>query len=212
MAMLDCTSVPGLAMSMAWLRMPGQSWAEAAASFVGMWTLMMAAMMLPSLAPVLRRHRLRVGNAWLTLPVAAGYLFVWASAGLAIYPVGACIAELVLENRAIAGWVPLATGASVLLAGLAQFTRWKAKRLACCRSECAHAGMSGWRHGVRHGLRCVSCCGNLMAAGLVVGVINLPAMAAVTGAILLERLCGNRAAHAVGLLASAYGALLIVRP
>jgi len=212
MPMLDCTSMPGLSMSMAWLRLPGQSWVEAAASFVGMWTLMTAAMMLPSLAPVLRRHRLRLGNAWLTLPVAAGYLLVWASAGLAIYPFGACITELILENRVIAGSVPLATGASVLLAGLAQFTRWKAKHLACCRSQGADAGMSGWRHGVRHGLHCVSCCGNLMAAGLVMGVMNLPAMAAVTAAIVFERLCGNRAAHAVGLLASAYGVLLIVHP
>ena len=43
----------GWTMSMVWMRMPGQSWPEAAASFIGMWVVMMVAMMLPSLAPML---------------------------------------------------------------------------------------------------------------------------------------------------------------
>ena len=43
----------GWTMSMPWMRMPGQSWPAAAASFLGMWIVMMAAMMLPSLVPML---------------------------------------------------------------------------------------------------------------------------------------------------------------
>jgi predicted metal-binding membrane protein len=39
-------------MSMAWMRMPGQTWPGAAASFLGMWVVMMVAMMLPSLVPI----------------------------------------------------------------------------------------------------------------------------------------------------------------
>jgi predicted metal-binding membrane protein len=47
----------GWTMSMAWMRMPGQTWSGAAASFLGMWVVMMVAMMLPSLVPMLWRYR-----------------------------------------------------------------------------------------------------------------------------------------------------------
>src|SRR3981189_1145328 len=53
----------GWTMSMAWMRMPGQTWPGAAASFLGMWIVMMVAMMLPSLVPMLRRYRQAVGRA-----------------------------------------------------------------------------------------------------------------------------------------------------
>src|SRR5262245_52267611 len=52
----------GWTMSMAWMRMPGQTWLGAAAAFLGMWEVMMVAMMLPSLVPMLRRYREAV--AW----------------------------------------------------------------------------------------------------------------------------------------------------
>src|ERR1041384_4130259 len=47
----------GWTMSMAWMRMPDQTWLEAAALFLGMWVLMMVAMMMPSLIPLLSRYR-----------------------------------------------------------------------------------------------------------------------------------------------------------
>src|SRR5262249_31347387 len=77
-------------MSMAWMRMPGQTWTGAALAFVAMWLLMMVAMMLPSLIPALSRYRSgldrrgrRVGSGrlWLSLFVGAGYFFVWALVG-----------------------------------------------------------------------------------------------------------------------------------
>src|SRR5688500_18238118 len=52
----------GWTISMAWMRMPGQTWPGAAASFLGMWIVMMVAMMLPSLVPMLRRYRQAVGG------------------------------------------------------------------------------------------------------------------------------------------------------
>src|SRR5258707_6354441 len=52
----------GWMMSMAWMRLPGQSWPGAAASFLGMWIVMMVAMMLPSLVPMLWRYRHAVGG------------------------------------------------------------------------------------------------------------------------------------------------------
>src|SRR5262245_64151527 len=84
----------GWRMSIAWMRMPGQTWPVAAASFLGMWVVMMVAMMLPSLVPMLQRYRRAVGPRGetrlgpLTALVGAGYFFVWTVFGLAAFPVG----------------------------------------------------------------------------------------------------------------------------
>src|SRR5215813_13409329 len=79
----------GWTMSMAWMRMPGQTWPVTAASFLGMWIVMMVAMMLPSLVPMLRRYRQAVGRTGATrlgrqtALVGLGYFFVWTLFGLA---------------------------------------------------------------------------------------------------------------------------------
>src|SRR6516225_6586428 len=84
----------GWTMSMAWMRMPGQTWLGATASFVGMWVVMMVAMMLPCLIPTLWRHRQAVVTkgetrpGWLTALVGVGYFFVWTVFGIVIFPVG----------------------------------------------------------------------------------------------------------------------------
>jgi len=52
----------GWTMSMAWMRMPGQTWPGAAAAFLGIWVVMMAAMMLPALTPMLSRYRQALGG------------------------------------------------------------------------------------------------------------------------------------------------------
>ena len=57
LSMGEMTMPDGSAMSMMWMPMPGQTWAGAAASFVGMWVVMMVPMMLPSLTPMLWRYR-----------------------------------------------------------------------------------------------------------------------------------------------------------
>src|SRR5881396_1936198 len=61
-AMVGMPMPGGWTMSMAWMRMPGQTWPGAAASFLGMWVVMMVAMMLPSLGPMLWRYRQAVGR------------------------------------------------------------------------------------------------------------------------------------------------------
>jgi predicted metal-binding membrane protein len=88
----------GWRMSMAWMRMPGQTWPTATASFLGMWVVMMVAMMLPSLVPMLRRYRIAVGTAGvgrlgrLTLRVGAGYFLVWTLLGV-VAPAGERVAR-----------------------------------------------------------------------------------------------------------------------
>src|ERR1700680_2752350 len=106
----------GWTMSMPWMRMSGQIWLGAAASFVGMWVVMMVAMMLPSLVPMLLRYRrsvrgpdeTRLGRV--TALTGAGYLFVWALFGAAVYPIGLVLTAAEMRWLALARSVPVATG------------------------------------------------------------------------------------------------------
>jgi predicted metal-binding membrane protein len=215
----------GWTMSMAWMRMPGQTWAGAAASFLGMWVVMMAAMMLPSLGPMLWRYRQAVGRTeetrlgWLTALVGVGYFLVWTVFGMAAFPLGVALAAVEMEEPALARAVPTAVGVVVLIAGFLQCTAWKARHLACCREAPgrgrtlpADAG-TAWRHGLRLGLHCSHCCAGLMAILLVSGVMELRAMAVVTAAMTFERLApaGERIARAIGAVAVGAGLLLVAR-
>ena len=216
----------GWTMSMAWMRMPGQTWPGAAASFIGMWVVMMVAMMLPSLVPMLLRYRQALGRedearlGPLTAIAGAGYFFVWTVFGMAVFPLGAALAAIEMQQPALARAVPTATGVVVLIAGALQFSAWKAHHLACCREASAFARAEisasfgeAWRHGLRLGLHCSSCCAGLMAILLVVGVMDLRAMAVVTAAITVERLApaGDRVARAIGAIVVVAGLFLIAR-
>jgi predicted metal-binding membrane protein len=96
----------GWTMSMAWMRMPGQTWPGAAASFLGMWVVMMVAMMLPSLVPMLWRYRQAVGRIGetrlgrLTALVGVGYFFVWTVFGMAAFPIGVALAAIEMQQPA----------------------------------------------------------------------------------------------------------------
>ncbi len=225
----------GWTMSLAWMRMCGQTWPGVAASFLGMWVVMMAAMMLPSLVPVLWRYRQAVGTTGgtrlgrLTALVGVGYLFVWAVLGIATFALGAALAALEMRLPALARAVPVVAGAVVLSAGALQFTAWKAHHLACCREMPGHergqrgdAGAArrngvqfdllfGLNLGLNLGLHCVCSCAGLMAILLVIGVMDLRAMAAVTAAITVERLApaGERATRAIGAVIIGAGLILI---
>ncbi len=215
----------GWTMSMAWMRMPGQTWLGAAASFLGMWIVMMVAMMLPSLVPVLWRYRQAVGRAGgmrlgrLTAWVSLGYFFVWTVLGMAAFPLGVALAAVEMRVPALARAVPIAVGAVVLLAGALQFTAWKANQLACCR-EAPGPGRtlpadpgSALRRGLRLGLRCSYCCAGPTSILLVIGIMDLRAMAVVTAAVTLERLApaGEVAARGIGAAIVGVGLFLIAR-
>ena len=215
----------GWTMSMAWMRMPGQTWPGAAASFLSMWVVMMVAMMLPSLIPMLWRYRQAVGRTGetrlgrLTALVGTGYFFVWTLFGMAAFPLGVALAAAEMQWPSLARAVPTAVGVVVLFAGALQFTAWKARQLACCREAPgrgrtlpADAG-TAWRHGLRLGLHCSQCCAGLTAILLGLGVMDLHAMAVVTAAITVERLApaGERVARATGAVAVGAGLFLIAR-
>jgi predicted metal-binding membrane protein len=211
----------GWTMSTAWMRMCGQTWPNAAASFIGMWVTMMVAMMLPSLTPVLWRYRqaIEANSGWLTALVGTGYFFVWAVLGAAAFALGSALAALEMHLPALARGVPIATAVVVLIAGALQFAGWKARHLACCRgvSGCGRVmradAVTAWQHGLRLGFHCCVCCAGLTAILLVMGVMDLRVMVPVTAAITVERLApaGERAARSVGAVIVVVGLILIVR-
>jgi predicted metal-binding membrane protein len=226
MSAMGKMSMPGgWTMSMAWMRMPGQTWPGAAASFLGMWVVMMVAMMLPSLVPMLWRYRQAVGRTGemrlgrVTALVAVGYFLIWTAIGMAVFPLGAALAVVEMRQPALALAVPIAASFVVLIAGAFQFTARKTHHLACCREVpgdghalFADAG-TAWRYGLRLGVHCCCCCAGLTAILLVIGVMDLRAMAVVTAAITSERLApaGERVARAIGAIVIGAGAFLIAR-
>jgi len=226
MSSVDDMSMPGgWTMSMAWMRMPGQTWPGAAASFLGMWIVMMVTMMLPSLVPMLLRYRQAVSATGetrlvgLTALVGAGYFSMWSAFGIVVFPLGAALATVEMQQPGLARAVPIVVGVIVLIAGMLQFTDWKTHHLACCQEAPTRGSVLlsdvgvAWRHGLRLGLHCMYCCASLMAILLVVGVMDLRAMAVVTAAITVERLApdGKRVARAIGAVVVLAGLLVIGR-
>jgi len=139
----------------------------------------------------------------MTALVSVGYFVVWTVFGMAAYLLGLALPP-----------TPIAVGVVGLLAGFLQFTAWKARHLACCREAPAgERDRTAWQHGLSLGLHCSQCCVGLMATLLVIGVMNVLAMAVVAAAITVERLApaGERVARAIGAVALAAGLFLIAR-
>jgi predicted metal-binding membrane protein len=162
--------------------------------FVAVWALMMAAMMLPTVAPfaglftrTFGTHRTRR-----TAQLAGGYLLVWTLAGVPAY-VLAWLAGSLAEGRPAAARV-LAV-AIFAGCGIYQLTPAKERCLVKCRSPLGsvltYANFKGRlrdvRVGMHHGSFCLGCCWALMAALIAVGLMNVVAMVVLTAAVLLEK-------------------------
>ncbi|HWX56512.1 MAG TPA: DUF2182 domain-containing protein [Verrucomicrobiae bacterium] len=224
--MSDGMEMPGgWTMSMAWMRMDGESWLAAATSFLGMWVAMMVAMMMPSLVAMLlcyrraiRRHSGR-RMAGLTAISAGAYFLVWTLAGLVVYPIGASVAAAEMRLPALEHFVPLAGGIVLLLAGVIQLTPWKSRRLMRCREAPACGTIvpdprGAWRHGLRLGVDCSLCCAGLMTVLIVTGVMSVAGMAVVAAAITAERFAYNPGwtARTIGIVIIVYGLVVIAVP
>jgi predicted metal-binding membrane protein len=182
------------------------------AAFVGMWVLMMAAMMLPSVSPVASMYQRSV-RSWRALRLVgftAGYLVAWAGAGIPAYLLTAFAARLVSDHPARA----TATAVAVFAAcGAYQLTPLKSRCLRHCRSPLSlllHYGayrgrLRDIRAGAHHGAYCLGCCWSLMALFIVVGLMNLAAMVVLAMVVLVEKLWvhGEVIARAVGVAALA---------
>lgn len=209
----------GWSLSMHWLAMCGRNAPAQMAAWLGMWSTMMVAMMLPAVAPNLWRYRCAAMHADATHPTAltvcmgVGYLLVWIAMGAVISVLGTTLATGLLERLTLARAAPLAMGAVLMLAGALQCTAWKARQLAHCRHWPANVDIPpphlfrAWRAGLRLGCHCVASCAGLTAILLVGGAMDLRVMAVVTSAITAERLSfhGDRVARAIGVLALVAG-------
>jgi predicted metal-binding membrane protein len=172
--------------------------------YVGVWVVMMAAMMFPSVWPMIvayhaiGRRRRELGK---TAPAAGsavflgGYLIAWTAFGLAAY--GVIQAGRALEIDALS-WDrggPYLAGGVILAAALYQLTPAKDVCLRKCRTP-MHFFFGIWqdglggalRMGVEHGAWCVGCCWALMAALFALGVMSLGWMAFVGALIAVEKL------------------------
>ena len=216
------TSMPGMTMpggwtmSMAWMRMPGQSWAGLVGTFIGMWAVMMVAMMLPSLVPMLSRYRQRVGaRGGFTATAAAGYFSAWTMLGVVAFPFGVACAELAMRIPAIARLIPFVACGVVMMAGALQFSAWKRRQLQRCRRTSTRGATAtvtdAFVDGLSMGVDCIRCCAGTTAILFVLGVMDLAIMALVTVAISAERLLagGEWIARGIGVLMLASGVLMI---
>ena len=200
MAAMPAGGMPSMAMP----SMPGMAAGEppALAWLIGMWAVMMVAMMLPSAAPTIllfgsvSRRRRQEGQP--AVPVAVftlGYLLVWtvyaAAAGSAQWE----LHRLALLSPAMASASPWLAGGLLIGAGVYQLLPIKAACLSHCRTPFSFFSTE-WREGVggalamgiHHGTFCVGCCWALMALLFVAGVMNLLWVAAIAAFVLLEKL------------------------
>lgn len=199
--------------------------ADAGALLLGfiMWTVMMAAMMLPSAAPAILLYASLVrknGARGRLLPgvwvFTGGYLVAWAAFSLAATLLQALLeyASLLTPEMATAS---AGLGAAALIgAGLYQLTPLKEACLGKCRNPLAFF-MTRWRTGtagafgmgLEHGAYCVGCCWALMLLLFVVGVMNLVWVALIAAFVLVEKLFPDerivsRAASATLMLAGLF--------
>ena len=193
--------------------------------FLAMWMTMMAAMMLPTIAPIVlaylavtRRHGRGVH---LTVVFVAGYLFVWFAIGVWPLLVYKSFAPL-SHKETFLPWLPTLAGTILFLAGAYQFTGWKRVCLDHCQSPFAFiathdfdsGGASALHAGVTHGVYCLGCCWAFMAVLLVVGLMNLFWMVGIFALFLLEKNWkrGLLVARVAGLALMALGVVVIARP
>jgi predicted metal-binding membrane protein len=219
-----------LVAAVAWLVTVGRAGAMAGmtgtmglslAAFVGMWTLMMAAMMLPSVAPVAAMYQRSI-RSWRALRLAGftgGYLLAWAGAGVPAFLLTLLVARVVDSHPA---WTTAVAVVVFAACGLYQLTPLKSRCLRHCRSPLSlllHYGsyrgrLRDVRAGAHHGAWCLGCCWSLMALFVVVGVMNLAAMVVLAAVVLAEKLWahGELLARAVGVAALALAVAVIWVP
>jgi predicted metal-binding membrane protein len=170
--------------------------------FLGIWVTMMAAMMLPSVAPTVlafarvTKERARRGQAvyvptWVFL---LGYLAAWTAYGLIAYGLFRVIDAVAGDVLAWDRSGPYVAGGAIVAAGLYELTPVKDVCLRHCRTP-LHFLLHGWhegrrgalRMGAEHGLYCIGCCWGLMIVLFSLGLMSLVWMAVIAGVIFVQK-------------------------
>jgi predicted metal-binding membrane protein len=192
-----------------------------------MWSMMMVAMMLPSVAPITllletvarKRAAAESGTAMRPVFFVLGYLTAWfgfsaAATALqwALDSAGLLSETMALGNAVLAGVILVAIGAY-------QWTPLKQACLHHCRSPLEFL-MLHWREGawgsaesgLRYGLYCLGCCWMLMGLLFVGGIMNLFWIAALALLVLLEKVLpwGRRVSRITGAILVVWGAVTVL--
>ncbi len=195
--------------------------------YITTWIVMMAAMMFPSIAPMVliyarvaktRRARGLGGSTGLFI---AGYLITWSLFGLAAYGLFELLGSAHLDFLAWDRAGRYLAGGVLLAAALYQLTPAKDACLRRCRGPLAFVlerwrdgGTGALRMGLEHGAWCVGCCWALMAALFALGVMSVAWMALVAGLIAIEKLLPWKALanRAVATTLLVLGIAIIITP
>jgi len=173
-----------------WTALGGFGW------FLGVWVVMMAAMMLPSVVPTVALYSRMTRNrsALLPFPFVGGYLVTWAVAGMAAIAVGSAASAVAGTSLKWDRAGRVLAGLTLLVASGYQLSPLKDVCLAKCRSPLGML-LGSWRDGIwgalrmgmKNGAWCVGCCWALMASLFALGVMNVVWMAVVAGLIAIEK-------------------------
>lgn len=164
-------------------------------TFLITWTVMMAAMMLPSVAPVASLYSRSIAErrALRLALFTGGYLVIWTSAGVLAFALGAFIGGLADTNPS------LGTAAGVgayLVCGLYQLSPLKDRCLQHCRSPLSlvlkyssyQGSLRDFRVGLHHGAYCLGCCWSLMVVLLALGAMSIVPMVILAAIVMIEKL------------------------
>ena len=192
--------------------------------FLGVWLVMMAAMMFPSVAPTVALYARMARRRSPAAPLAftGGYVLAWTAAGVLAYGLVALGRELLSGQLAWDGAGRWVAGGTLLVAAAYELTPYKDVCLSKCRSPLGFL-LGSWREGLRgavemgarHGAWCVGCCWALMASLFALGVMSLAWMAFVAALIALEKTVtrgGRAATHATALILLVLGVAVIAAP
>jgi predicted metal-binding membrane protein len=180
---------------------------------------MMAAMMLPSVAPTvaLYARMTKARSAWSPTLFVAGYLLVWGAVGAVAFAVASVAGDVLAWDRG-GRWIASVT---LLAAAVYELTPAKNICLQKCRSPLGFL-LGAWRDGragalqmgSRHGAWCVGCCWALMASLFALGVMSIAWTAFVAALIAVEKLLPWRrvATYGTATVLVALGVLLLVAP
>ena len=191
--------------------------------FLGVWVVMMAAMMFPSVAPTvaLYSRMTRTRSPLLPLLFSAGYLLTWAAAGVLAFAAGKLAFTIVGDGLSWSNGGRAVAGATLIVAAVYQMTPLKDTCLGKCRSPLGLL-LTSWRDGragavrmgAKNGAWCVGCCWALMASLFALGVMSIAWMAFVAGLIAIEKTVPWRrfATYGTAVVLLALGVLLLAAP
>lgn len=200
----------------------------AMAAFTGQWGVMMAAMMLPSAAPMIllyrgaSRHGVETGERMIPAEVfALTYVSAWLLTGIPVYAASVAVEQLLASAASVAAAIPYAIAGSLVTAGAYQLSPAKHSCLRECGSPVDFL-MRRWKSGyaatlrlaITHAAYCIGCCWALMVVLVIAGAMSLAWVLAIALVVFAEKVlpAGGRTARIVGFTLIAAGTTVAVNP